>query len=456
MTRSQCKSLFVFATRNCKLKYLGGSLQVTPDAIDAPIWIDEDSSQSAQKWVTSQSSIPYDGCISLQELLQNSIAELYFSTNLHTQVSAEVAEAFVTVCACCEFHHLLQSTPPEEDSCVIQGAIGRATFTTFLETVGIADAGTMLGSFGLDNWDPVVNAADNMQVVLSADGKEECSEAIYSVFSRRKLAPDVDHSLKLLDESVTSNERQGQGQRELYHSTDCPPIEGSCHPASTTLELVGSVRKRIDELKVGDMIRTQSGFEPVTALMHSEHGKRAEFFRFHTANTTMAITQGHYLFVGGIEREPASVMVGETLTTRCCGEQPIERIERTIEEGMFHLTTDSTTYYADGVLSSTYVAFVPLNVWKAAGGIYPRLRYMLGVPITPEGHTGSVLSIFWMLRLYEATHTPVFLRGLLWPVTMASTLFAELVNTAIIQLPATTTALALMAAGSLRLLQRKS
>ena len=30
----------------------------------------------------------------------------------------------------------------------------------------------MLGSFGLDNWDPVVNAADNMQVVLSADGKE--------------------------------------------------------------------------------------------------------------------------------------------------------------------------------------------------------------------------------------------------------------------------------------------
>jgi len=143
-----------------------------------------------------------------------------------------------------------------------------------------------------------------------------------------------------------------------------------------------------------------------------------------------------------------TVEVGELLTTRCCGDQPIERIEHTSEEGLFHITTDSTTYFADGVLSSTYVAYVPLNVWKVAGGLYPRVRYTLGVPITPEGE--GVLSIFWMLHLYEAIAMPHLLRGLLWPLTMASTLFAELLNTAVTQLPATTTALTLCAASALR------
>jgi len=137
------------------------------------------------------------------------------------------------------------------------------------------------------------------------------------------------------------------------------------------------------------------------------------------------------------------------LTTRCCGEQPIERIEHTAEEGLFHITTDSTTYYADGVLSSTYVAYVPLNVWKVAGALYPRVRYTLGVPITPEGE--GLLSIFWLLDVYEAIGMPSFLRGLLWPLTMTSTLAAELVNTAVTQLPASSTALALLGALSVRM-----
>mmetsp|Transcript_2333 Transcript_2333/g.4804 ORF Transcript_2333/g.4804 Transcript_2333/m.4804 type:complete len:856 (-) Transcript_2333:259-2826(-) len=239
-------------------------------------------------------------------------------------------------------------------------------------------------------------------------------------------------------------------QRELYHSPDCPPIQGSCHPASTTVELEDGSTVRMDALQVGTRVRTAAGFEAVTALMHAEHGKTADFFRFHTADASMAITQGHYIFVNGVERDPATVKVGELLTTACCGEQPIERIEHTIEEGMFHLTTDSTTYYADGVLSSTYVAFVPLNVWKVAGGLYPRVRYAVGVPITPEGQ--GVLSIFWLLHLYEAIRLPMFFRGLLWPITMASTLFAELVNTVVVQLPATTTAALTLAAtgGALR------
>jgi len=246
-------------------------------------------------------------------------------------------------------------------------------------------------------------------------------------------------------------ERALGDKRNLYHSAYCPPPDAHCHPASTTLELEDGTSRRIDQVAVGDVIRTEAGYEPITALMHAEHGKRTNFFRFHTKDASMAITQGHYIFVNGVERDPATVKEGEMLTTRCCGEQPIERIERTTEEGSFHITTSSTTYYADGVLSSTYVAMVPLNVWKVAGGIYPYVRYMLGVPLTPEG-AGGPLSIFWLLNAYEAMGLPMLARGVLWPVTMISTLFAELVNTAVVQCPVSgTTALALLSAFAMRM-----
>jgi len=237
-------------------------------------------------------------------------------------------------------------------------------------------------------------------------------------------------------------------RRQLYHSSYCPTSQTGCHPADTTLELADGSLARIDEVQVGTVIRTAVGLETITSFMHAEHGKQAEYFRFHTADASMAITKGHYLFVNGVERDPATVKEGEMLTTSCCGEQPIERIEHTSEEGMFHINTDSMTYFANGVLSSTYVAFVPLNVWKVAGALYPRIRYTIGVPITPEGQ--GVLSIFWLLNIYEAVGLPHLVRGILWPVTMTSTLFAEVVNTAVVQLPATTTVLTLVAAGTMR------
>ena len=243
-------------------------------------------------------------------------------------------------------------------------------------------------------------------------------------------------------------------RRRLYHSSYCPSIGTTCHPASTMLELADGSAIRIDEVTVGTRIRTQAGFEPVTALMHAEHGKPANFFRFHTANASMAISQGHYLYVDGVEREPASVQVGEMLTTSCCGEQAVEKIEKTTEEGKFHLTTDSTSYYANGVLASTYVAYVPLNVWKMAGGIYPRIRYSLGVPITPEGAEGSMLSIFWLVDIYDAIGLAESARSVLWPATMCSTLFAELANTAAVQLPASLASGVLLAAATLRASQK--
>jgi len=360
-----------------------------------------------------------DGCLSAQELIWNLGTELFASGGLTGEY--DLVETKSNICVCCELAHYIADTDPFDDECVLIGAISYAAFTGFMTTIGTLE----------DNWSGFDDILEN------------------PVAREAARAPQIDPTNQEACAAFADTISTGPNGRKLYHSSYCPAISGAgCHPANTLLELADGSTLRIDEIKVGDLIRTEAGVEPVTAFMHAEHGKTADFFRFNTANATMAITQGHYLFVNGVERDPASVKVGELLKTRCCGEQPIERIEHTAEEGLFHITTDSTTYYADGVLSSTYVAYVPLNVWKVAGGLYPRVRYTIGLPITPEGE--GVLSIFWLLDVYEAVGMPSFLRGLLWPLTMASTLFAELLNTAVTQLPASTTAVALMSAFSLR------
>jgi len=267
--------------------------------------------------------------------------------------------------------------------------------------------------------------------------------------------------------------------RRLHHSAYCPPqnqgnaygsdgycnaydatamhtdpdcLETGCHPSDTLLELPSGGTVRIDEVAVGTLVKTASGVEPVTALMHAEPDVTMSFFRFHTKDASMAISKGHWLFVNGIEREPSTVTVGELLTTSCCGAQPITKIEQTVEQGKFHITTPSNNYYADGVLSSTYVSYVPLNVWKVAGGLYPMLRYKLGVPITPEGQ--GPLSIFWLLYVYQALSLPKLVVDALWPLTMSATLFAELLNTAAVQLPLSVSVLALGAVVSRRLTRK--
>lgn len=205
---------------------------------------------------------------------------------------------------------------------------------------------------------------------------------------------------------------------------------------------------RIDELTVGTLIQTAAGVEPVTAFLHAEPGRSETFFRFHTANASMAITNGHWLFVNGVERDPSTVKVGELLTTLCCGEQPVTEIEMRREQGLFHITTPSNSYYADGVLSSTYVDYVPQTVWRVFAGHYPHLRYLMGLPVTPEGH--GPLSIFWTAQLFHALHLPQLAVDALWPFTAVAAFVAELVNTAVVQLPISMGVLAVGAAASLR------
>jgi len=392
-----------------------------------------------------------DNCIDLAELLSVGPFEAWASDTCGTDLTLEEYDTLMSTWSCCSFHNYAEIEQPidcmnEREFALFSASLLNAgTFYNMVQS-GQSGGGSsrstarfVSGGLGMSYVD--VAAAEAMC------GDESALETV-SYSAARKLS----HSPTCPEQDAMASLYGSDGYCNVYDANaatadpDC--VNGGCHPSSTLLTTADGSAVRIDELSVGTLIQTAAGVEPVTALMHAEPAKKSPFFRFHTADASMAITDGHWLFVNGVERDPSTVKVGELLTTLCCGEQPVTEIEATVEQGLFHITTPSNSYYADGVLSSTYVDFVPLHVWKVAGGLYPQLRYLMGLPITPEGE--GPLSIFWPLYVYQALGLPQAVIDALWPLTMTATLVAELVNTAAVQLPISIGVLAVGAAASLR------
>jgi hypothetical protein len=204
----------------------------------------------------------------------------------------------------------------------------------------------------------------------------------------------------------------------------------SCHPAHATVELASGDHTRLDALAVGDTIRTPSGFEPVVGFLHAEKHAPTPYYKFTTeANLTVAIADAHYLFVDGVEADPASVKLGQTLSTPT-GPQAVTAITKETHLGAFHPITPSGAYYADGLAASTYVSYIPHSAWKVFGDGYITLRYKLGLPVMPEG--AHHITLFWFLDL---------LRGIglsddvaaryAWPLIAGSVATTEIVSSAV-------------------------
>merc|ERR550514_408000 len=165
----------------------------------------------------------------------------------------------------------------------------------------------------------------------------------------------------------------------------CASKSGShCHPAHALLELEDGRRVRIDELSVGQRIRTPSGFEPVTGFLHADASARPSYHVLSTdGGASIAISDRHWLIVDGVETDPATVRLGQMLRTPD-GWQQVTAISTEVYAGAYHLVTPSGAYYVDDVAASTYVAYIPHAAWKILGDGYITLRYRLGVPFTPE------------------------------------------------------------------------
>jgi hypothetical protein len=229
----------------------------------------------------------------------------------------------------------------------------------------------------------------------------------------------------------------------------------SCHPAHATVELASGATTRMDALRVGDEIRTPSGFEPVVGFLHADAKAYNAYHVLTTDNgRTIEISDNHWLMVDRVEADPAMAKVGQRLTTTE-GEQTIVSIFKADRAGAYHLVTASGQYYVDGVLASTYVAYIPRSMWSVFGDGYITLRYALGVPLVPDGQ--STVPLFWFLDTMKALAIPAPLQvSVFWLPLVASVVLSELVSALIAHLPMTASFLALTLVAATPMAKRRA
>ena len=184
---------------------------------------------------------------------------------------------------------------------------------------------------------------------------------------------------------------------------------------------------RIDAVKVGDSIRTPVGCEPIVGFLHAEPHSFVPYNVFTPeANLSISIADKHFLVVNGVEADPATVKLGQFLTTPH-GPQAIRAIAKEKKIGAYHLITPSGAYYVDGVAASTYVSYIPHAAWKVCGDGYISLRYKLGLPIVPEGV--SPIKLFWILDVLDAIGVSDAVQSsIFWPLIAGSVVATELAS----------------------------
>ena len=141
---------------------------------------------------------------------------------------------------------------------------------------------------------------------------------------------------------------------------------------------------------------------------------------------TVSISDKHFIFADGVEVDPATVRVGQTLAT-IDGPRKVRAIAKEVYAGAYHIVTPSGAYYVDGVAASTYVSYIPHAAWKIFGDGYITLRYRIGLPIVPEGE--APIPLFWLLHGLQAAGVPDTVQSaIFWPAIAGSVVATEIAS----------------------------
>lgn len=303
----------------------------------------------------------------------------------------------------------------------------------FIHSVSVQEAAKTLGIPDSAVYGPVpdtVGSGSGMQQFLDwsmdPDGGARRLSQIHAdyrkEFGNRQLFED------LIDPDIDEVHMEQMHSYRRRLQSACPSkTSRGCHPSHATVSLASGTPVRFDALKVGDAIRTPSGVEPVVGFLHADKAATMDYHVFTTAaGREIAISDKHFLFVDGVETDPATVEIGQTLTT-VDGPQAIASIAKETHVGAYHLIVPSGAYYVDGVAASTYVSYIPHAAWKVFGDGYITARYQLGLPIVPEGD--APVTLFWLLDALKAVGVPDAVQSsLFWPLIAGSVVVTELAS----------------------------
>ena len=185
---------------------------------------------------------------------------------------------------------------------------------------------------------------------------------------------------------------------------------------------------------MGTLVKTDTGFQPILGFLHADEDIVGSYLRFTTKSASMAISPGHHASINGTEIDPSFIKLGDLLHTPH-GLEPVTRIETLEARGAYHPFVKGGNYYVDGILASDYYGLVPKAVWSL-GRAYVEARYGLGIPVIPVGK-GFFPDHAWAAGSLGRAGVPLWAqKTVLSPLIVASSILTEFTNVAIERFPA--------------------
>lgn len=146
-------------------------------------------------------------------------------------------------------------------------------------------------------------------------------------------------------------------QTEMAHSLETirggqPGAGGGCFAAGTQVLMADGTTKPIEDIEVGDQVRTRSGeddAELVTAAVTHTHQYQADGYLI--INGSLRVTPNHKIFLNGSWQEAAAIQPGDTLIHRDGSSIEVFSVEwQRMQTDVYNLTVDQyQTYFADNV-----------------------------------------------------------------------------------------------------------
>lgn len=142
------------------------------------------------------------------------------------------------------------------------------------------------------------------------------------------------------------------------------PEDAVCFPAFATVELESGSIKRMDELSIGDRVRTGSdSFSDVFMFTHKLAHVVNDFVRIQTAaGQELTLTHSHYLYLNGALAAADQVRIGDSVQLSSGSSTTVTAVTYTKETGLYNPQTLQGDIFVDGVRASTYTRAVPPKI----------------------------------------------------------------------------------------------
>lgn len=164
----------------------------------------------------------------------------------------------------------------------------------------------------------------------------------------------------------------------------------ACFPGSATVELKDGTTKRMDELSVGDVVRTgATSFSKIFMFTHKDSSISGNFLTIETASgSALTVTKNHYVYSDGSLVASQNIALFSKLMLASGNEDEVVAISRAPGLGLYNPQTVDGDIVVDGVLASTYTTDVEPTL--AHGLLAPfRAAYNIFGLYTTAFNTGS-------------------------------------------------------------------